>query len=220
MRTTIVFIDLETSGLDPNVHEITAFAGIKEKRGGIETLDIKIQMETPETADPKALEIQGYTEDGWKGALSLAVAIARIREFLSDCNIIVAHNVPFDVGFLEALSKKAKQRAQEQFPGMDEQQIRKAGIRLSRRMDTLVLALEHLFPCGLHRLGLKSVCDFLGITGWEHHRAMDDAKACRRVYYKLVRAGFLKRLWWRLKYQLQKRKTLHFIEFGRGRAKG
>ena len=205
-----VFLDLETSGLDPTVHEITEFAGIKEHRRGCfsvrrEVLELKVLMKHPDRADPKALEIQGYDPDCERTPEWVAYPL--IREFLSDCSFVVGHNVTFDWSFLQALSDRAvaseegilrQKTAQPSDEQLKETQ-KGARLRYLHKIDTITLAAEHLVPCGVKKLGLDPLCKFLGIKNLKAHTALSDAEACRQLYHKLDRASFLKRLWWKLK---------------------
>lgn len=62
-----VWIDVETTGLDPLVHEIIELTVRYEPRKGCANpaWHAKIKPEHIETAEPKALEINGYTEEKW-----------------------------------------------------------------------------------------------------------------------------------------------------------
>lgn len=162
----LVFVDVESSGLDPVVNEILEFAAIK----GSETMVMKIKPRRIHTAHPKALEVNGYNEVEWADAVDISVAAPKIIAFLRDA-VLVGHNVKFDVGFIESFLKEA---------GINE------------RIDyhticTCSIAYVFLVPKGLESLSLKPVCEFLGLPPEpDLHRALAGATACKRVYETLT----------------------------------
>lgn len=178
-----VYLDLETTGLNPANHEIIEIGFVRDD--GF-SWHIKIHPEHPETAEPKALEVNGYTPEEWEtqGATCLILALRQLRVFLEDC-VIVGHNVAFDVAFLEEAFRKASDKPWHAYYAID----------------TTTLAYEHLVPLGLKSVSLKHVCEFLGLSPEpDQHRALAGAETCRKVYQKLARAGWLQRLWWGLSY--------------------
>lgn len=176
----LAFIDVETTGLDPAVHEMIEFAMFTDLGSPIV---FKIKPRHIETAHPKALEVNGYNEAEWTDAIPFDIAARQIADRLKDC-VIVGHNVRFDVGFITALLKSA---------GVD--------ARIDYHLvDTVTLAYEHLVPKGLTSLSLKNVCAFIGLTPEpDVHRAEAGASQCRNVYFQLVRAGWWKRMMWGLR---------------------
>jgi len=172
-----VFIDTETTGFDPEVHEVIEFAA----RKGDETLEFKVRPQHIETAQEEALEVNGYTEEAWVDAVEMSEALPQIVAFLKG-TVVVGHNPGFDMGFINKAVKDSEME----------------DVRLPYHLiDTVALAYEHLEPCGLWSFRLHNVCKFLGITNEGEHTAMVDVERCRQVYLKLNRAGWLKRLWWR-----------------------
>jgi len=189
-------IDLETTGLNPLIQEVIEVCILKDAEAhewespnefalgtDLWCLNLKIRPSRIDQADPKALEVNGYKAEDWKGAISIQEAALRINEFLKGC-VIFGYNVKFDMGFLEALFKEA-------------------GVKPSwgyHHIDVLALAYEHLAPCGLEQLSLKAVCEFLGIPPEpEVHRAANGAQRCLQVLERLQRATWLDRLRWGLK---------------------
>ena len=78
--------------------------------------------------------------------------------------------------------------------------VQKAYRVLSRHViDTTTLAWEHLVPCGLDRLNLDAICEFLGIEldRSERHGALADVQACRAAYLMMLRATEEQRIAWR-----------------------
>ena len=64
----IAIVDLETTGLDEQLHEIIEVGMVVVNQKTLEiidTLDMKVRPTHPETASAKALEVNGYNEEDW-----------------------------------------------------------------------------------------------------------------------------------------------------------
>jgi len=182
----LVFVDVETSGLDPQVQEILEFAAVRDTG---ESMVTKIKPKRIETASEYALKLNGYNEDDWADAPEMADILPEIVEFLKD-SVIAGQNPRFDASFINAASKEH---------GID--------LKVDYHViDVATLTYEHLFPCGIESLSLKNVCEFLGIPPEPNvHRALNGALTARRVYHILLRANCLQRLQWRVRGALRKR---------------
>lgn len=105
----LAFIDTETTGLDPINNEIIEIAIKIIDTEIIRTTCVsdvsyefegKFKIRCMETANPKALEINGYNEEEWQGAYNWSKqACERLVERLKDC-VVVGHNVQFDIDFI------------------------------------------------------------------------------------------------------------------------
>ena len=115
---TLHFIDTETTGLDPRMHEIISFGLVRAKHitddvgnSRFEILDEREILLKPENlgnADPTALKINGYAPERWTGALSQIDGMNQIRDMLTELDeqdqkvnrvIIAGHNVQFDLAY-------------------------------------------------------------------------------------------------------------------------
>ena len=65
-QVPVVFLDVETTGLDPRAHEIVEIAIVA--LDGQVLLDTKVKPQNIEAASPRALEINGYNEADWADA--------------------------------------------------------------------------------------------------------------------------------------------------------
>jgi len=116
----IVWFDTETSGLDPNKHQIIQFAAIAQDDENEEELELKIQF-NEEEADAKALEVNRYSREAWKDAVSEYDAVGVIARFLQRYRSVqmvskaghpytlarlAGHNVRFDCEFLRAMFRR------------------------------------------------------------------------------------------------------------------
>ena len=172
----LVFVDIETTGLISGYHEIIEIAIIDESGTHYHA---KIKPKRLQLADVRALTLNCYSAKSWKNALEPVQAAHEISEMLKGCTI-VAHNPHFDMPFIEEL--------------LHEHQVDYNWNR--RYIDTITLAYEHLTPLGLKSCSLESCRRFFGWSNVFAHTALQDAKDCRRLYYKLARASYIKRLSW------------------------
>lgn len=184
----LVFIDTETTHLETGKGEIIEFALILDTKHvrNKETVCYKIQPQHLDTADPRALEINGYTVESWRAAKDMDTAVHDMYFRLCGREkIIIGHNIKFDLEHLNHLFKSRGYRT--------------VGVYT---IDTKALALEHL-PF-LKSYSLESMRDFFGISKEGSHRALKDVVDCRTIYYKLVRASTAKRLYWRANWMIKK----------------
>jgi DNA polymerase III epsilon subunit family exonuclease len=187
----VVFVDTETTGLLDNPHAEVIELAVVGIEGNV-LLDTKIKpvnlgrslSHNPE-GTKRALEINGYTADAWKDAPTFAELVPQVVEVFQH-KAIIGQNPNFDRTFLVR--------------ALEEAQVEKAYRVLSRHViDTTTLAWEHLVPCGLDRLNLDAICEFLGVDldRSERHGALADAQACRAAYLMMLRATEEQRFAWR-----------------------
>ena len=182
---SLAFLDVETTGLDPNVHEILEIAVVA--LDGSVLLDTKVKPVNLETAAEEALKINGYADhpELWEGAPTFDEIKDDVVTVLEH-KIVVGQTPQFDRSFVVAALERV---------GVEE-----AYKKVRRHIiDTVVLAWEHLAPCGLERLSLDAICEFLGIPTHreKRHSALKDAQAVRVVYLMLLRATEEQRFAWR-----------------------
>jgi DNA polymerase III epsilon subunit-like protein len=182
----LAFIDIETTGLNPGYHQIIEIAIITEIDGKTDVYCTKIKPNDIHRADKKALQINGYNEIEWIDAPYDYEVVDEIAEKLNGCTL-VGHNVQFDHEFIEDLCWRHK-------------------VKLNcrhRMIDTITLAHEHLYFVRSHSLSSLRQC--FGMSVYGSHRALKDCHDMRLIYYKLLRATAVHRLWWRLSYKIRKR---------------
>ncbi len=183
----LAFVDTETTGLDvsPTGAEVIEFTVILEKNGKlIDKVTHRVKPSRIELAHPRALEMNGYSEDEWKYAIDKETAGFILEELLCDNKnlVVVGHNVAFDKNGFNALLEEC---------GSEK--------RVTHRVfDTQALVYEHLTDLGLKSTSLDSVREFLGWSKDKAHTAEKDTEDCRKLFHKLYQAGMLKRLWWKL----------------------
>jgi len=170
-------VDIETTGLDPHKHEIIEIAILTND----EQYYAKVLPLNLEYADPKALEINGYNEKNWYGAISASV-VAQKTSHLLEGRIIIGHNPSFDMSFLFELWDLYNCK-----PYIDR-----------RYIDTVVLAREHLPKCRSY--SLDNIRLYLGWDRLANHTALVDAWDTRKLFESLWRCPWWRRYYYRLRY--------------------
>ena len=185
----LAFIDTETTGLDPEIAEVIEVAIIRVEPGKIpEYFETRIKPERIEFAHPKALEVNGYAADPsrWDNAPLMSEFGELIVNTLKGCTL-VGHNVAFDEAMLNA-------------------NLQRAGIHRRvpyRKIDTQMLAMEHLYPLGLERTAMDAVRSFLSWDKEGSHTAMKDAKDARKLFNLTWRMGWARKVRLRMRLRLQ-----------------
>lgn len=111
----LAIIDVETTGLDPQFHEMVDIGVIYTTLEGEELgrFFVRIHPEHPERAGEIARSINGYDEARW-AALEALMPQEAVDQFVAFHNeqaqdrrfVLTAYNAPFDRNFLEALLKR------------------------------------------------------------------------------------------------------------------
>lgn len=168
----IALLDLETSGLDPTKHDILELGMVvfdSETFEILHTFDSKVALFSPERADPKALEVNGYTKEAWKDALSLREVLCRIAPLTRDATFC-ANNVCFDWAFFKEGCEKTASPITFSY----------------RKVDIFSVAWAKM-PHTMASWSLKNICIALGIEPEpEVHTALAGATKAYEVYKKLM----------------------------------
>lgn len=171
----LAFIDIETTGLDRDEHEIIELAVLvaqmkDDKLEVVGELDLKVQPKNIEKAEPQALRINGYNEADWLFAISLEDAM---REFAKKTEgaVFIAHNATFDYGFIESAFKQTGVENKMHY----------------HRLDTLSMAFAILHGNGdVGKLSLKALCERYGVENKKAHSAFADTYALYEVFKKMM----------------------------------
>jgi DNA polymerase-3 subunit epsilon len=184
-RLPKIFIDIETTHLDPSIGEIIEIHIIKEFTGMTVEYSRKIKPLHIETAHPKALEVNGYKPEDWSKAERLENVAGYICDLLS-YGVIIGHNVEFDYRWIKHHLEAV---------GCDTMKMTYI------RFDTISLCREHL---PLRSSKMDHVRDFFGWSTENAHTAEKDCRDCRTLFYKLYRANILQRMFWTFKHWMKK----------------
>jgi DNA polymerase III epsilon subunit family exonuclease len=163
-KPMIVF-DLETTGLNPQNERIIEIGAYKIVNG--EVVDKISTLVNPGIPVPYyASKVNGITTDMLEGQISDLEGVELFLDMAKDC-YIVAHNVSFDVGFINSYLIRM---------GRD--------VLTNKLVDTVKLARK-AFP-GRKKYSLGIIAHDLGIQVLDAHRAEDDTRVCFELYKKSI----------------------------------
>mgnify|MGYP001561989158 CR=1 FL=1 len=170
----IAMTDIETTGLDPMVHEIIEIGLLvvhQETFKVMDRLDLKVRPEHIETAQSEALKVNGYLKEDWGGAISLKEAMMLFGEKTRG-TVFCAHNVTFDWSFICEAFRRTRVENELDY----------------HRIDLFTLAWAKLRKEGLEHFTMNAVAKYLGIPEeTSPHRAMGGATVACEVYKKLMK---------------------------------
>ncbi len=165
--TTFVVLDLETTGGAPDGGGITEIGAVKVRAG--EPLGEFATLVNPgEPLPPFITVLTGITEAMLRPAPPIEAVLPALLEFLRGA-VLVAHNAPYDVGFLKA----ACARHGHPWPN-------------PRVLDTAALARRALTKDEVPNRKLGTLAHFFRSPVQPNHRALDDAKATVDVLHGLI----------------------------------
>lgn len=184
----ILFFDTETTGTNPEIHEITQFAALIEIDGKIvEEINWRCQPTRWDMIEIGALTTTGITLEQLKTFESPAVMYERIlvlfQNFVSKYDKAplkfwpAGHNVGFDLDFLNAFFKQHGDAETKKW-GITSYQNWRA---LDTRVIANFLAAAGKLPCADMKLG--TLCSHYGIA-LNAHDALSDIRATRELLYK------------------------------------
>lgn len=176
-KANYIIFDCETGGLEREKNPITQIAllaldciTLKE----IGRLEFFIKPYDDLVIEKVALNVTGLRMADIKAGLDKKVAVAELSKFFKKCSpnnrpenrpIMIAHNEPFDIGFIESLFKRSNRDVWKFIN--------------SNRGDTQVLA-KMAFP-DADSLKLGKVAEKAGVKLKDAHKAMNDVVATAQV---------------------------------------
>jgi DNA polymerase III subunit epsilon len=164
---TFVVVDLETTGGAPEGADITEVGAVKVRGGDV--LGEFQSLVNPGTSIPPFIAVlTGITDAMVATAPPLTAVLPAFLEFARDA-VLVAHNAPFDVGFLKAACAATGHR----WPGSDV-------------VDTARLARQILTRDDAPNCKLATLARFFRATTTPQHRALSDARATVDVLHGLL----------------------------------
>ncbi|MCB0256728.1 MAG: WYL domain-containing protein [Anaerolineae bacterium] len=160
-NTTFTVVDVETTGLSAITgHRICEIAMLRYRGGRVlDTFESLVNPQRP--MSPGAAAVNGLTDWQLQTEPIFSQVAERVREMMEDA-VLVAHNAPFDLGFLAAEWRRL------QWPP-----------RLGFSADTLTLARQ-LYSFRHNNLG--EVARSLRVLSDQEHRAMGDAWTTLRIF--------------------------------------
>ncbi|AEJ19177.1 PolC-type DNA polymerase III [Gracilinema caldarium] len=201
-----VFIafDTETTGLEPKTDKIVEIGAVKfDRLGIIGRFSVLINPGIPMPAE--AARVNGITDEMLRKQPPIEEVLPDFLRFIGK-GILVAHNAPFDVSFINAALgyfwKKDEEREKRDTnqPSLLDPVISEPKIQVDEHkvlwkppfpalphkiVDTRILAKE-LIP-GRYSYKLQDLAEYLKIKALEAHRAEDDARVCMEVFVQCTR---------------------------------
>jgi DNA polymerase-3 subunit epsilon len=155
----LVFVDLEMTGLDPEVDRVIEVCVERVRQGREE--DAVTSLVRPACGRFGNAHVHGIGPEEVARAPTFAELAGPIERAIEGA-VLVAHSAAWDVAFLEAeLARAGRPR------------------RIGHYLDTLTLS-RRAFALPSHRLA--ALCEALGIERSRAHRAADDVRALRAVF--------------------------------------
>jgi DNA polymerase III epsilon subunit-like protein len=178
----LAFIDTETTGTNPDRHEIIELAVIiarqvpREGKGPkleiVEECEWKIKMEHPERAEEQALRVNGYNEVDWMFAVDRKKAMEEFAKKTQSCSF-VSHNITFDYNFVTKAFEETGVENRMHYA----------------KIDTISLAFARLYDAPqADKFSLRALCELFKIENTKAHTALADTRALVAVYKRLMNA--------------------------------
>lgn len=169
----VTFVDLETTGLDPELNEIIELAAVKTEveEGKIVILDsaeYKVWPEYP--VDPFVAKLNGFNDKDWEmSAVTLEEALGGIFQLMRGA-WHAGSNPKFDESFLKVAAKNFHWS----YPKLASYHL----------LDVSTMAFPLLINGKVERLRQETIAGYYNIGGGGH-RAMADTMQCLRILAKI-----------------------------------
>jgi DNA polymerase III subunit epsilon len=168
----LVFLDTETTGLDPRLgHRVIEVAAIEALGRDLTGKYLHFYLDPEREIDAGATAVHGFSWDDLRGKPKFSAVVEELMAFLDGSRVVI-HNAAFDVSFLD-----------QELARLRRPLIAKRDIRVT---DSLALARDK-FPG--KRNSLDALCARLGVDNSQRnlHGALLDAKLLAEVYFALTR---------------------------------
>lgn len=168
--TTFVVLDLETTGGSPRDCAITEIGAVKV-RGGEVIGEFQTLINPGGPIPPFITVLTGITDAMVISAPPIGEALFSLIEFLGSCEetVLVAHNAPFDIGFL----KSAAEKLQTSWPRY-------------QVIDTARITRYVVTRDEVRDFKLSTLASFFGANTNPEHRALADARATVDVLHGVI----------------------------------
>lgn len=168
----LVFLDTETTGLDPRLgHRVIEVAAIEGIGRALTGNQLHHYLDPEREIDAGATAVHGFSWDDLRGKTKFASIADELLRFMSGARVVI-HNASFDVSFID------QELARLRLPPISAREIIVT--------DSLLLA-RGKFPG--KRNSLDALCDRLGVDNSHRnlHGALLDARLLAEVYFALTR---------------------------------
>lgn len=160
----IAVVDLEMTGLDVEKDRVIEVAVVRAE-GGTVVGELQSLLRIDGKVPAKAEKVTGISTQMLQGKPTFRQIADGVADLLRGA-VLIAHNVPYDLGFID----REFERARVPFDPPP-------------AVDTLLMA-RRLFAFRKNNLGY--LCEALQIPLEQHHRALADARATFTLYHRML----------------------------------
>lgn len=175
----LCFLDAETTGLDPNKHDIIEIAAVRitvmpgpewHKTWTVEkVLDTKV-MPAHQYVEPKVARINGFSVEAWRDARSLPDVLVELYDIIH-MSILLGSNPTFDHDFVKA----GCEALGWSFPQL-----------LSyHKIDVPAWGLKLMLEGKIERIRQSVLAKHFGMEE-QQHRAMADVEQCIEIFKRFM----------------------------------
>jgi ATP-dependent DNA helicase DinG len=180
-----IALDLETTGLNPNLDSVIEFSAILFVEGKL-TERLTFLCDPGFEISNEIETLTGISTQMVKGRAAFESQIPAVLDFIGDLPL-VGHNIGFDLGFMKSYLKRSTNYRR---------------VRIKNVLyDTSLLAQAFYFYLHNHRL--STVSDYCGLSTKGAHRAESDALNTGKIFLRLIEEV--------LKYDLDILQTINMI---------
>jgi DNA polymerase-3 subunit epsilon len=174
-KRPLLFLDLETTGLNPGTHEITEIGAVLVSQPDFEvikTYEAKVLPTHLETASPEGLQIGHFNAATWeKEGRPLRQALEELSE-IGHGAVLAGFNVTFDWAFLQIAFNQ--ESLDDPF--------------YYHRIDVMSSAFTMLYGrAEMSKFSLNECCRFFTVVNRKAHTALADAEATYEVFKGLMK---------------------------------
>lgn len=168
--TRIVFLDTETTGIDPEDHRVIEIGALEMVDRQLTGKSFHEYINPKRSIDPGALKVHGITEESLQDKPEFTAIADALLTFIDGAEVIM-HNASFDQRFIDA-------------------ELRRIGKKVKMEdcckiTDSLKMA-RSLYP--MQKNSLDALCNRLGVSNQHRtlHGALIDTEILAEVYLKMT----------------------------------
>lgn len=182
----VLWLDVETTGLEPSKNAVIQIGAVYEEKGQIvDSFSSYVKPHVGAMISKQALEVNNITPEMMKDFPCATQVCAEFISFLKKHCIpdyakskllIAGYNINFDIGFMHSFFKINSTDSYSRY-------FTRFGIDVGSKL------LECIATDAISRpesFSLESVCKHVGLSEYHAHEAVSDAIATRQLYHKLI----------------------------------